>query len=95
MPLLVRYGLPAPECNVWVGVGDRRYEVDFLWREQRFIVETDSAKFHDNPEARRRDDDRDNAFHAAGYRSWRLRWADLEHHPKRTMAELARRLRLS
>ena len=95
LPLLVRHGLPAPECNVWVRAGARSYEVDFLWRKWRLVVETDSAKYHDNPEARRRDDDRDRALPAAGYRIWRLRWDDLEQRPARTMAELAHRLRLT
>jgi hypothetical protein len=94
LPLLSRHGLPAPECNVWLRAGAKGYQVDFLWRKGRLVVETDGAKFHDNPEARRRDDDRDRALLAAGYRVWRLRWEDLEHRPARTMAELAQRLRL-
>jgi REase_MTES_1575 len=95
LPLLSRHGLPAPECNVWLRAGAKDYQVDFLWRARRLVVETDSAKFHDNPEARRRDDDRDRALPTAGYRVWRLRWDDLEHHPARTMAKLAQRLRLT
>lgn len=95
LPLLSRHGLPAPECNVWLRTAAKRYQVDFLWRDWRLVVETDGAKFHDNPEARRRDDDRDVALPAAGYRIWRLRWDDLELHPARTMAELAHRLRLA
>lgn len=34
--------LPPPEANVKIG----RYEVDFLWREQRVIVEVDSWIYH-------------------------------------------------
>lgn len=94
LPLVCRHGLPTPECNVWVRAGARSYEVDFLWRKWGLVVETDSARFHDNPEAQRRDDDRNRALPAAGYRMWRVRWNDLEHRPARTMAELAQRLRL-
>lgn len=94
LPPLVRYGLPAPECNVWLTAGAKRYEVDFLWRRWRLVVETDSAKYHDNPEARRRDDDRNHALPAAGYRLLRLRWNDLEHNPARSMTELAHHLHL-
>lgn len=94
LPLLVRYGLPPAECNVWVTAGAKRYEVDFLWRRWRLVVETDSAKYHDNPEARRRDDDRNQALPAAGYRLLRLRWNDLEYHPAKSMAELANHLHL-
>ncbi|HEX6601246.1 MAG TPA: hypothetical protein VF030_01260, partial [Solirubrobacterales bacterium] len=32
-----RYGIPMPEVNVRLG----RWEVDFLWRSQRLVVETD------------------------------------------------------
>ncbi len=37
-----RHGLPSPEVNVWIDP----YKVDFLWREQRLIVETDGFETH-------------------------------------------------
>jgi Protein of unknown function (DUF559) len=37
-----RHRLPMPEVNVKVG----SYVVDFLWREQRVIAETDGKQFH-------------------------------------------------
>jgi hypothetical protein len=37
-----RHRLPEPEVNVWVGP-DR---VDFLWREERLVVETDGFETH-------------------------------------------------
>jgi very-short-patch-repair endonuclease len=37
-----RHGLPLPEVNVRIGP----YLVDFLWREERFVVETDSYLYH-------------------------------------------------
>lgn len=94
LPLLVRYGIPAPQCNFWLTAGGKRYEVDFFWERQRLVVEADSRKYHDNPEAKRRDDDRNRALPAAGYRIWRLSWDDLEHRPSMTMATLARHLHL-
>jgi very-short-patch-repair endonuclease len=94
LPLLIRYRLPPAECNVWVTAGSKRYEVDFFWRKRRLVVETDSAKYHDNPEARRRDDDRNLALSAAGYHLLRLRWNDLEHRPAKSMAEIANQLHL-
>jgi very-short-patch-repair endonuclease len=36
------YRLPAPEVNVRVG----RWTVDFLWRAERVVVETDSWGYH-------------------------------------------------
>lgn len=38
----VAHGLPRPEVNVRVG----RFLVDFLWREARLAVETDSWSYH-------------------------------------------------
>jgi hypothetical protein len=35
-------GLPPPETNVRLGP----YEVDFLWRRERLVVEVDSFEFH-------------------------------------------------
>ena len=37
-----RYALPNPEVNVKAG----RWTVDFLWREARLAVETDSYAYH-------------------------------------------------
>jgi hypothetical protein len=46
--------LPMPETNVRFG----RYEADFVWREQRVIVELDSATYHSGPGVFRRDRDK-------------------------------------
>lgn len=65
--LLVRAGLPAPECNVDVLHGDRWLaRVDMLWREQRVIVEYDGGG-HVEERQRRRDAERLNALQAAGW----------------------------
>jgi len=37
-----RHGLPTPEVNIKVG----RWTVDFLWRRQRVVVETDFYDYH-------------------------------------------------
>jgi very-short-patch-repair endonuclease len=49
--LIREAGLPEPETNVRVG----RWEVDFLWREQRLIVEVDAYATHSSPWAFERD----------------------------------------
>jgi hypothetical protein len=44
--------LPRPEVNTKLPVaGDKRLEVDFLWRDARLIVEPDSRQFHDTDSA--------------------------------------------
>lgn len=93
LPMLSSHGIPAPECNVMLWIRGEAFEVDFLWRRRRLVVEADSRKYHDNPEAERRDRRRDEVLPGAGYRIWRLRWDDLERKPDETMATLTRLLR--
>ena len=93
LPLLTEAALPIPETNVRLRIGGKTYEVDFLWRRQKLIVETDGGRFHDNPAAGARDSDRNHALAEAGYRLPRLGWDDLRDRPDKTMSEIARLLR--
>lgn len=93
LPMLSGAALPIPETNVRLRVGRRAYEVDFLWRRQKLIVETDGGRFHANPAAGQRDSDRNLALTDAGYRLSRLGWEDLRDRPEETMLELAALLR--
>ncbi len=61
-------GLPAPEVNAWVGP----YEVDFLWREQRLIVETDGWETHGTRTAFEDDRERDRFLTLEGFRVTRF-----------------------
>jgi very-short-patch-repair endonuclease len=58
-----RHRLPRPEVNVRV----RPYVVDFLWREQRLIVETDGERFHRGALASANDGRRDDELRGLGY----------------------------
>ena len=51
LPLLTEAALPIPETNVRVRAAGESYEVDFLWRAEKLVVETDGGRFHDNPAA--------------------------------------------
>jgi very-short-patch-repair endonuclease/predicted transcriptional regulator of viral defense system len=93
LPLLSEAGLPIPETNARLRVGSKTYEVDFLWRRQKLVVETDGGRFHDNPAAGTRDSGRNRAFDEAGYRLPRLGWEDLRDRPEETIKEVARLLR--
>ena len=64
LDLCTRHGLPRPVVNARVC----GYEVDFLWREQRVIVETDGHTTHGTRAAFERDRARDARLVAAGYR---------------------------
>jgi very-short-patch-repair endonuclease len=55
--------LPMPDTNVRFG----RFEADFVWREQRLIVELDSATYHSGPGVFQRDREKDLVFRSAGF----------------------------
>ncbi len=92
LPFLTRRELPVPECNEKLKLDGETFEVDFLWRDRRLIVETDGRRFHDNPRALARDSRRNRVFARAGYSTLRFGWEDLRDWPEATMAEIARLL---
>lgn len=65
-----RAGLPRPEVNARVA----GFEVDFVWREQRLIVETDGAATHLTAKAFEEDRRRDALLASAGWRVLRFTW---------------------
>ena len=77
--------LPVPRVNARVG----RYEVDFMWREQRLVAEVDGYAYHANRRAFERDRERDAALAAAGYTVLRLTWRQLVNTPEAVVARLA------
>jgi very-short-patch-repair endonuclease len=80
--------LPAPEANVKLG----RWEVDFLWRSQRLVVEIDSFVYHRGSVAFEDDHARDLDLRAAGYTVLRFTGRQLEKEPGRVAADVARAL---
>lgn len=83
-----RRGLPAPEVNVKLG----RWEVDFLWRDQRLVVEIDSFAYHRGSVAFEDDHARDLDLRAAGYTVHRFTERQLEERPGRVAEDVARAL---
>jgi very-short-patch-repair endonuclease len=80
--------LPMPETNVPFG----RYEADFVWREQKVIVELDSATYHSGPGVVRRDREKGLIFRSAGFDVLRpTRW-HVVHEPVRVAVLLAQAL---
>jgi very-short-patch-repair endonuclease len=63
-----RHRLPQAEVNARVGP----YEVDFLWRERRAVVETDSWRHHGDRSAFERDRARDAHLQSLGFRVLRF-----------------------
>jgi very-short-patch-repair endonuclease len=88
LTLLERYGLPHPEVNVKLG----RWEVDFLWRDQRLVVEVDFWTYHRGSVAFHADHERDLDLRAAGYAVHRFTDRQLEAEPERVVADIRREL---
>ena len=63
-----RHRFPQPKVNARVGP----YEVDFLWRDRRLIVETDGFRHHGNRAAFESDRGRDAFLQSRGYRVLRF-----------------------
>jgi predicted transcriptional regulator of viral defense system len=80
LAFLDRYGLPRPEVNVALWLGDRWIEADCVWRGKRVIVELDGRAAHDTAAAYEDDRARDRAATVAGWRTVRVTWAQLHGH---------------
>jgi very-short-patch-repair endonuclease len=65
-----RHRLPQPEVNVRAD----RYEVDFLWRRERLIVEGDGWDAHQSRSAFEEDRARDARLAVLGYEVVRFTW---------------------
>ncbi len=95
LPLLLRRDLPAPLLNAPVKIPNGRIEVDFLWAEQRFVVEADSRDFHATHVAFERDRWRDRELLRAGYTTLRITNLQAEKEPEAIADAIASRLSLS
>lgn len=73
LKLCRRYRLPEPEVNVRVG----RFLVDFLWREQRLVVETDGWRYHRGALATTEDAARDRQLRRWGYAVLRFTYPEV------------------
>jgi len=80
--------IPPPEVNVKLG----RYEVDFLWRRHRLVVEIDSFTYHRGSVAFHDDHARALDLRAAGYTVLRFDDLQLEGEPERVIRDLEREL---
>jgi Protein of unknown function (DUF559)/Transcriptional regulator, AbiEi antitoxin len=83
-----RFGLPPPEVNVKLG----SWEVDFLWRAQRLVVEVDTFTYHRGSVAFEDDHARDLDLSARGYAVRRFTDSQIEAAPERVAADLGGRL---
>ncbi|MGO9496601.1 MAG: DUF559 domain-containing protein [Solirubrobacteraceae bacterium] len=83
--------LPAPQVNQRLG----RYEPDFMWREQRLIVELDSYRFHGGPGGFHNDHEKDLVYRDAGFDVLRPTRNHVIHEPARVLVRVVRALERS
>jgi very-short-patch-repair endonuclease len=83
-------GLPEPERQKWIdpGDGEPMVRTDFLWREQRLILETDGVGHHLTQRAFERDRHRDQRLTRAGWRVVRVTWRQITEDPGYVVAML-------
>ena len=92
LPLLVQRDLPPPLINAPVQIAKGRIEVDFLWPDQRFVVEADSRDFHGTAVAFERDRWRDRELMRAGYSVLRVTHKEAEHEAEAVVDTIVSRL---
>lgn len=78
------YGIPPPEVNAQIG----RWTVDFLWRRERLVVETDSYRYHRGSIAFEDDHARDLDLRRRGFTVRRYTGAQIRDHSAAVVADL-------
>lgn len=88
LALVREAGLPDPEVNVKIA----GYEVDFLWRAQRIVVEVDGFRFHSTARRFEHDHRKDAILRAAGLEVRRFTFWQIQDEPLFVVAAVARGL---
>lgn len=93
LPILTRRDVPLPRPNAPVTLADgSQIEVDFLWEEQRLVLEADSRDFHGTEVAFERDRWRDRELMRIGYSTLRVTSLQAETEPGAIADAIAVRL---
>jgi very-short-patch-repair endonuclease len=88
LAIVHHHRLPHPEVNVKLG----RWTVDFLWRDERLVVETDFWTYHRGSVSFEDDHARDLDLRSAGFTVLRYDDTQLESEPGRVAEDVARAL---
>jgi very-short-patch-repair endonuclease len=83
LDLILRGGFAHPLVNAPLYIAGRRIVPDFLWPEQRLVIEADGPH-HDDPLERAADLERQRILEAHGYRVIRVTWEQAIAHPAAT-----------
>ena len=89
LALCKAHPLPQPVVNGWIQLNGIGFEPDFLWPQQRLIVETDGRTTHLTRKAFEADRRRDQLLAEAGYMTLRLTWRQVTDEPERVARTIA------
>jgi very-short-patch-repair endonuclease len=90
--LLDAHGLPRPRVNADLAVAGRFFSVDFLWSDERLIVELDGRAVHGTTKAFEADRERDRLLLIDGWRVMRITWRQLRDQQTTIAADLRKAL---
>lgn len=89
---LAEWGFEPPETQITIPTEKADYTVDFLYRRQRVIIETDGmAKFREKKDLDQHYERRQD-LEDAGYTMVHVTWHELFHEPERVKARLRKAL---
>jgi very-short-patch-repair endonuclease len=88
LDLILRGGFAHPLVNEPLFIAGRRIVPDFLWPEQRLVIEADGPH-HDDPFERAADRERQAILEAHGSRVVRVTWEQAIAHPAATLRRIA------
>ena len=69
--------------------GEPAIRADFVWRDQRVVIETDGRRFHSTLRAFESDRRRDQRLMLVGWRVIRVTWRQIIDEPQRIEALIA------
>ena len=87
--LLAEHGLPAPELDHEVRIGNRRYFLDLAWPAERVYAEFDGFSYHGGREPFDRDRERQNDLASEEWLPFRLTSTALRADPAAALSHLA------
>jgi hypothetical protein len=90
-------GLPRPEVNKWLDLGDGEglVRADFYWPAQRLVVEVDGRKYHGTRQRFESDRRRDQRMMVAGLRCIRTTDKQIKYRPHQLETTVLALLRAS
>jgi predicted transcriptional regulator of viral defense system len=87
-----QFGIRKPLANQWIALKGGTFMVDFVWQQERFVLEADGRHVHGSRRAFEHDRERDQRLMLAGYRVMRCTWRQVINEPTELAARIAKLL---